>query len=360
MSSRRQVLEPLSSQESHHAGLWLDKFISQQDREEKESRKTLVGEVSQIKVPTVYNLFYQRWCNGLEQAGAKSKEATVKGRLAIGLGDESVLETSISLHRTYGVPYIPGSALKGLAAAYTRQKLDDQWQQETAESPSPYAILFGQAKKEDKPESTEMAGYVTFFDALYIPQSGANGQALHPDVMTVHHPDYYQKDKPPADWDNPTPIHFLTATGKYLIALKGPDEWVETAFEILTLALKEVGIGAKTSSGYGRMTVSSSHRLCRPTESGQTEESAFTVGTLFRGTVKESDADYILLEIPKEDYNSTIGIIPTNIIGNRRYHPGNKAWVIVTSIKPLADGRTALFARPASKKERREMQGQQQ
>ncbi len=374
MSSRRQVLERIQRQECHHAGLWLDKFISEQAREDKESKKNLVLEVTEIKVPTVYDLFYQRWCEGLEKCGAKTKAATVKGRLAIGLGDETVLETSITLHRTYGVPYIPGSALKGLAASYTRQKLAEEWGKG---SPSPYAILFGQVKKvtnegkseepqepqepEDvagaetkkKPADIDMAGYITFFDALYIPQSGFNGQPLAPDVMTVHHPEYYQQDnKPPADWDNPTPIHFLTATGQYLIALQGPDEWVETAFEILTLALKEVGVGAKTSSGYGRMNLTSA-------QTDEPEETAFTVGTLFRGTVKEQDDDFTLLEIDQESYDQIIGVIPATTLGNRHYHPGNKAWAIVTSIKKLTDGRTALFARPVGKKERKKILAEQ-
>src|SRR5207302_10163433 len=64
----------------------------------------------------------------LDDQGAKKRIAHVKGRMIIGLGDESVLETAITLHRTYGVPYIPGSALKGLAAAYVRQRLGEAWQ----------------------------------------------------------------------------------------------------------------------------------------------------------------------------------------------------------------------------------------
>jgi len=42
---------------------------------------------------------------------------------------------------------------------------------------------------------------------------------------------------------------------KFLVALDGPDEWVEAAFQILGLALAEEGIGAKTNSGYGRMVL---------------------------------------------------------------------------------------------------------
>ena len=84
--------------------------------------------------------------------------------------------------------------------------------------------------------------------------------ALYQDVITVHHPNYYQKkDILPSYWESPTPIPFLSATGAYLIALAAPnlehgELWVEKTFEILEHALKEMGIGAKTSSGYGRMS----------------------------------------------------------------------------------------------------------
>jgi CRISPR-associated protein Cmr6 len=78
----------------------------------------------------------------------------------------------------------------------------------------------------------------------------------------VHHPAYYSGKNvelvPPADWDEPTPVPFLSATGSYLIALsapKGCEEWRQAAFDILKLALAEEGVGAKTSSGYGRMTI---------------------------------------------------------------------------------------------------------
>jgi CRISPR-associated protein Cmr6 len=73
-------------------------------------------------------------------------------------------------------------------------------------------------------------------------------------VITVHHPDYYQGGKDaPADWDSPNPVSLLSATGNYLIALAGPSVWVDAAFRILELALAEQGVGAKTSSGYGRL-----------------------------------------------------------------------------------------------------------
>jgi len=242
--SRRRVLANAQPHRTTHAGLWLDKFYNTSvENEETKPEHVLVKQVANIHEPPNYRAFYARWEAALKNAGAQTRKATVQGRLAINLGAESVLETSIALHRTYGVPYIPGSALKGLAASFAHHYLEgEEWRKETGWA---HRELFG---------TTEQAGCVTFFDALYVPGSGYQGKALWPDIITVHHPDYYQgKSVPPADWDSPTPIPFLTATGKYHIALAGPEDWVETAFAILAEALWREGIGAKTKSGYGRM-----------------------------------------------------------------------------------------------------------
>ena len=73
-------------------------------------------EAATLKPPDAddaYPKFFQRWQDALVQIGAVSKHAKVQGRLSIGLGAEGVLETAITLHHTYGVPYIPGSASRG-------------------------------------------------------------------------------------------------------------------------------------------------------------------------------------------------------------------------------------------------------
>ena len=245
---RRRQMQNVKVTNSTHAGLWLDKFTSgfsksePQGSENIKPEKAVVDAVAAIPTPSVYVSFYQQWVAALTKVGVATKQATVQGRLSIGLGTENVLETAISLHRTYGVPYIPGSAVKGLAASYARNHLDEsKWGKNSAA----YQTMFG---------NTTSAGYLTFYDALYVPKSGRHEKALHPDVITVHHPDYYQQgDKPPADWDSPTPVPFLSATGDYLFAIAGDTAWVEAAFEILAKALQHEGIGAKTSSGYGRM-----------------------------------------------------------------------------------------------------------
>ena len=251
-SFRRNDLVNVSVQKDTHAGLWLDKYLG---GDGEDAKKKLVDDVIGIQTSEAYRQYFKRWkaalvnlC-GAENCRVAMKEAMTEGRLAVNLGAEGVLETSIALHHTYGIPYIPGSAIKGLAAHYVLEYLkDDPLWHKKAEA---FVTLFG---------DTSNAGYVTFYDALYVPGSG---KGLVPDVITVHHPHYYQgtapeyyqtvQAAPPADWDSPTPIPFITASGKFLIAISGPVEWVKTAFEILKLALERSGVGAKTSSGYGRM-----------------------------------------------------------------------------------------------------------
>lgn len=226
-------------------GLWLEKYFRGSS---DEAKKKVIRDVAELaSSQELYKNFYWRWKQALENKSRDSHdettilgEAEVIGRLAIDLGRESLLETSISLLRTYGQPFIPGSAIKGLAAHYASSSLGAEWNK----SSLAYSSLFGDVNS---------GGFVTFFDALHIPESSGNGH-LRMDVITTHHQNYYGgAEEAPADWDNPIPIHFLTAGGKFLVALSGPKDWVTAAFEILALAFQNEGIGAKTSSGYGRL-----------------------------------------------------------------------------------------------------------
>jgi CRISPR-associated protein Cmr6 len=239
-----------------NASLWLDKFIfdsrkdanGSQNNDEK-AKAELVREVTQtILEPPIYKTYFENtWLLHLDNFGAKHRKSKVKNRLAINLGSESVLETNISLHRVFGVPFIAGSSLKGMTAAFIRQYGD--WKKDG----DFYITIFGDENN---------AGFITFYDALYVPNTGFPDKdgvkrPLYSDVMTVHHQDYYGGGNvPPADWDSPNPVPFISATGEYLIALSAPEgceNWLELTFDILGFALATEGIGAKTSSGYGRL-----------------------------------------------------------------------------------------------------------
>lgn len=258
MKTRRLNLQNIGVKPSTNASLWLDKYIVEQKEAGQESgaKQNLVNDVSKIKVPDIYQAFYQVWENSL--GNALKKYIKIEGRMIVGLGSESVLETSITLHRTYGVPYIPGSALKGLAASYAHRFMGADWKKQTRTNAigRAHEIMFG---------SQDSAGFVIFHDALYVPNSRAGKPKLplEPDILTVHHQKYYQGDAvAPADWDNPVPIPLLSAQGKYLLAVSANSgnadfdrKMRNLAVDILRLALQEEGIGAKTSSGYGRASL---------------------------------------------------------------------------------------------------------
>lgn len=194
--------------------------------------------------------------------------------MIVGLGSENVLETGIRLHHTYGMPIIPGSALKGLAAHYC----DQVWGERNNPNPSDEAIQFRGPRKEDQKNNceaelqgeyhkllfgaTDDSGCMTFHDAWYIPASSSNPLVL--DVMTPHHSGWNNVEslEPPTDFDSPIPVPFLSVTGTFRVALSwhGPTSdkaknWTELARSLLCDALKNWGIGGKTTSGYGRLTL---------------------------------------------------------------------------------------------------------
>ncbi|MGH8012910.1 MAG: type III-B CRISPR module RAMP protein Cmr6 [Candidatus Binataceae bacterium] len=185
------------------------------------------------------------------------------GRLIVGLGSENVLEAGLRLHHTYGVPIIPGSALKGLASHYCHEIWGQRHDATASEDNQRFRcdgkhhkLLFG---------TTEDGGVITFHDAWIVPQSLSD--TLHLDVMTPHHKKWQLNQAPPTDFDSPTPVTFLSVAGTFELRLSwsGPTDvssdqagaWTALAMRLLLEALAEWGVGGKTSSGYGRLNVES-------------------------------------------------------------------------------------------------------
>lgn len=258
-NSGRKTLENITFSSDVNAGLWLDKYfqVGQKGRpanKDEEPKQWHFHQTTLINVPADYNYFFREWKKRIGEIGIQSREITIDGRLIVGLGGASVLENSISIHRTYGVPYIPGSALKGLAAHFAHKYLGEGWQDgakygngSNPKTGTFHKLIFG---------SRDFAGFVVFYDALLCVEHNGGKLPFHREIMTVHHSDYYRDgSKPPADWDSPVPIPFVSASGKYLLAVGAPEgleHLADKAIEILAEALKTEGVGAKTSSGYGR------------------------------------------------------------------------------------------------------------
>ncbi len=206
-------------------------------------RKVL--EFSQSDLSRLISAYKARWkatLNNYRQCGYEVKSFSMRAasRVIVGLGAESVLETSIRLQRIYGFPIIPGSALKGLARAYA------ELMEGKNETDATFAAVFGKSP----PDAS--AGQVIFFDA--VPANPANLR-LDLDVMNPHYSQYYQGGStPPADYLNPFPVFFLAIApgSEFLFAVASKDKkFAHQAQKWLQEGLQKMGIGAKTTAGYG-------------------------------------------------------------------------------------------------------------
>ena len=244
----RTLVGPASPQQaaSGHAGLILDRFLT--SATDASAKSALLDGVTGARLSSLYVQRYARWRAAIGALpGVALGVFSVAGRVIVGLGNESTLETGITLQQVDGTPFIPGSALKGLSSHYAAQHLATQ-DTGYARDGDYHQVLFG---------TTANAGYVSYFDAWYVPGSAPADRPLARDTITVHHPRYYtggERRRAPWDLDDPNPVPFLSARGKFLVAMQGPDvAWAKLAFAVLSQALADWGVGAKTSSGYGQL-----------------------------------------------------------------------------------------------------------
>jgi len=261
----RQAISALTNRrgQAGHPGLLLQRYLTKQanPRERRALLDAAVEAARNDSLWAIYSEAFDRWSHALPKSTAcRAEQLATPGRLVVGLGSENVLEAGLRLHHTYGVPMIPGSALKGLASHYCH----DIWGQRHDENASEenelfrrggghHSLLFG---------TTEDGGMITFHDAWVTPASLRDG-SLRLDVMTPHHPKWQTNDAPPSDFDSPVPVSFLSAVGTFEVRLSwsGPaatprdqaEAWTSLAMKVLEQALTEWGVGGKTTSGYGRL-----------------------------------------------------------------------------------------------------------
>ncbi|HET6377349.1 MAG TPA: type III-B CRISPR module RAMP protein Cmr6 [Methylocella sp.] len=272
-----------SRRRGNHPGLILQRYlISQSDPEERRKLLDATREAARSDLlRAVYAEAYRRWERSFAgDRPFRSERLTTAGRLIVGLGSENVLETGLRLHHTYGVPIIPGSALKGLASHYC----DDVWGQRHLGDNAPQENKrFRRKRSADKVEgdyhrllfgTTEDGSVITFHDAWIVPESVDDG-ALRLDVMTPHHPQWQSENAPaPTDFDSPNPVSFLSVAGTFDVRLswsgladtppEKAEAWTGLAMEILREALAEWGAGGKTSSGYGQLVPGSRDESATP------------------------------------------------------------------------------------------------
>lgn len=253
-------------------------------------RSNWLTALANIAIDHDYPSYFARWKATFNAPGDHVFELSLASRLLVGHGNSSATDVGLTLHYPWGVPVIPGSALKGLLAHYVDSTYGPEdptlvpWEQPDAERERAayqgviwrgrrivrgpgdvYRALFGAPDAEEDEvmrargfDAGASAGLVTFHDALYVPGSVPDDKPFAADVLTVHHKGYYDsggRGSPPNDYESPTPVAFLTVRpgARMLFALSGPADWTELAGQLLRDALDEWGVGGKTSAGYGHL-----------------------------------------------------------------------------------------------------------
>lgn len=254
--------------------LLLDRYVGYNGKwnfEEKQ-KATFFKQIAQnFQMPQSFiQAYYKRW-QIITQSLPHTQTFTAapEWRMVVGLGQSSILETSMVLDRITGIPIIPGSSLKGLAASYALLCILGKTDRDKDVEREYQRFL-----KKDIPELPEHfesfiqifgyqgeVGKVIFLDAV-----PTKTPTLEPDIMNNHHQEYYGDktgNTSPAPWDSPIPVYFLTLgrESEFAFAVAGRDNKEDTQYLVnqaaqwLKAGLSELGIGAKTTAGYGYMPI---------------------------------------------------------------------------------------------------------
>ncbi len=229
---------------------------------------------------------------GLTVAGV---EMISRSRLVVGLGLPHPTETGFLLDRLTGSPYLPGSSIKGALRAAARWTAEGELlagrepsEQEDARRfwLSDHDRIFGPAINDG---SSPAQGSAVFFDAF-----PAVWPKLEVDVLVPHYGAWYgDGDEPPADWENPIPVAFLTVAARtpfrFYLGARGAtaDADLLQLRRLIEPAFGLLGLGGKRSSGYG-VLVEKPVRAERSTRSRAKKELAATPSAASPGDGSEA------------------------------------------------------------------------
>jgi CRISPR-associated protein Cmr6 len=250
--------------EKGNAGLWYEKFCDQWDCRLSKNRKF-------IRKLALEGTGKQQWNNKIAKIGKvgdaeeierakyrlqqlvnkkKGKLIRMKtvSRFVPGMGRPNPVENGVNWHPTLGVPYLPGSSVKGVVRTWAEFYEEND--------PKDIQQIFGSDRTDsEQNENNRQAGSVIFFDAI-----PATPIQLVEDVMTPHFSKYYTDpgNISPREWENPIPIPFLAVDENqpFLFAVAPREEKnikdVDKVVHWLKEAMSWTGAGAKTAVGYGR------------------------------------------------------------------------------------------------------------
>jgi CRISPR-associated protein Cmr6 len=241
-----------------NAGLWYDKLCDRWSNDwtlsgDSDRKLEWIETVTKQRVG-VESLLVESTARALRLTRAKGGAFGIfvtEGRFVTGLGRSHPVENGFAWHPTLGVPYLPGSSVKGLVRAWAERDAEPRPSHECV------GEIFG---------SAGASGQLVFLDAIPIAPV-----QLEVDVMTPHYAGW-SPDEPPGDWCGPVPVPFLVSAPQNAFAFSVLPVRTRDAtaladvFAWLRAALENAGAGAKTSVGYGRFRFDESKTEARKKE----------------------------------------------------------------------------------------------
>lgn len=278
-----KILNILNSYNKGNFGLWFNKFIELNERDNfKVPRDSVVEYRQKYKELSNYlkEFLLKKHVNQYQFCQSRFAKyeivvfvAQLKSPLIVGIGETHPSEVGMIFDHNLGLPYIPASSLKGVVRfAHMLELVDNGIPEDKLKEDNK-----GNFYIDEEEEWTSVPhifgtggdnakrGKVIFLDGypFEVPQ-------LHLDIMNPHYGPYYSDEKhktPPGDYHQPTPIKFLTVAkgSRFVFRVlidktdKNCNELKKRTIKALKRAITEEGVGAKTALGYGLFEVISTN-----------------------------------------------------------------------------------------------------
>lgn len=238
-----------------------------------EKRASELRAIADSSIHDTYKFAFEARCEAIKSLNhSEIISAKTVAPLVVGFGSQTAYEVGFEFSRPYGMPRIPGSALKGAMRRVAAEALgifevrdldgnNSRFNKEDFQPSMTVEEVLELVKEERQAAARDWmevfghrdgAGSFVVYDAWLEPTENF----LMADVMSVHHPNYYSgKQEVPLETDEPVPISYLSVMpGKsFSFAIRaGSPDMLDSLMKLLEEALVVKGIGAKTTMGYGR------------------------------------------------------------------------------------------------------------
>lgn len=275
------------------------------DEDKNQSRRKAVDRMADAQVLVQKARDWEGFVDSLPKDRVKQMAFRLEARLIINAAGGVLENGGLQLDRTSGIPYLPGSALKGIARAQAMRCLRVASEPEVLDLLEKVARVFGFGDQEWKPgRKSQKDGFASFISdfwwgleregnedagrwekalahmrkarpevnwknpasegsVVFLPAFPDRDPGVEADVITVHHKEYYSGKKPVAtDDESPVPVVIPVVSAQkqplFLATLYlrpgGQADDLKLAAQWLADGLCGFGAGAKTAAGYGWFT----------------------------------------------------------------------------------------------------------